>query len=330
MKTSIIPIFIPHLGCPNDCIFCNQRRIASPRVPSACDVREIIEQALVYAAKPQISFYGGSFTCIDTKLQEEYLSAAFEYVQLGRVDSLRVSTRPDAIDETVLSRLRRYGVRTVELGAQSMDDRVLALARRGHTAEDVRLSSRMIKDAGFELVLQIMPGLPGADEDTDMQTAREIAELRPDAVRVYPVCVIRDTALCDMYERGEYLPLTPETAAERCADIWDVFNGAGIPVIRMGLNPTEELSGGAAVAGAYHPAMGQLVRSARLYKMATKELDRLMPFEGAEIRVQKGRLSDMRGQKNANISKLSARYPNAKIVIKECPEQKEEIFITKT
>ena len=126
------------------------------------------------------------------------------------------------------------------------------------------------------------------------------------------------------------LGVTPETAAERCADIWDVFNGAGIPVIRMGLNPTEELSGGAAVAGAYHPAMGQLVRSARLYKMATKELDRLMPFEGAEIRVQKGRLSDMRGQKNANISKLSARYPNAKIVIKESPEQKEEIFITKT
>ena len=330
MKTSIIPIFIPHLGCPNDCIFCNQQRIASPRVPNARDVRDTIEQALVYAVKPQISFYGGSFTCIDAKLQEEYLSAAFEYVRDGRADSLRVSTRPDAIDGEVLSRLRDYGVRTVELGAQSMDDRVLAVARRGHTAEDVRCSSRVIKDAGFELVLQIMPGLPGADEESDMQTAREIAALKPDAVRVYPVCVIKDTALCDMYERGEYLPLTPETAAERCADIWDVFNGAGIPVIRMGLNPTEELSGGAAVAGAYHPAMGQLVRSARLYKMAAERLDGLGEFENAVIWVQKGRLSDMRGQKNANIAKLSARYPNAKIEIKEDPNQKEEIFVVKT
>ena len=330
MRASIIPIFIPHLGCPNDCIFCNQRRIASPRVPSARDVREIIEQALVYAAKPQISFYGGSFTCIDTKLQEEYLSAAFEYVRDGRADSLRVSTRPDAIDEEVLRRLRRYGVRTVELGAQSMDDGVLALARRGHTAEDVRLSSRMIKDAGLELVLQIMPGLPGADACADLQTAREIAALRPDAVRVYPVCVIKDTALCDMYERGEYLPLTPETAAERCADIWDVFNDAGIPVIRMGLNPTEELSGGAAVAGAYHPAMGQLVRSARLYKMAAERLDGLGELESAVIWVQKGRLSDMRGQKNSNIAKLSARYPDAKIEIREAADQKEEIFVVKT
>jgi histone acetyltransferase (RNA polymerase elongator complex component) len=211
-----------------------------------------------------------------------------------------------------------------------MDDRVLALARRGHTAEDVRLSSRMIKDAGFELVLQIMPGLPGADACADLQTAREIAALRPDAVRVYPVCVIRDTALCDMYERGEYLPLTPETAAERCADIWDVFNDAGIPVIRMGLNPTEELSGGAAVAGAYHPAMGQLVRSARLYKMAAERLDGLGEFESAVIWVQKGRLSDMRGQKNSNIPKLSARYPNAKIEIREAADQKEEIFVVKT
>ena len=329
MKSSVIPVFIPHLGCPNDCIFCNQRRIAAPKVPDAQDVRHIIELALEYAERPQISFYGGSFTCIDTKLQEEYLSAAFEYVRSGKADSLRISTRPDGIDEQTLARLRSFGVKTVELGAQSMDDNVLLLARRGHTAEDVKRASRMIKQAGFELVLQIMPGLPGADIGADMRTAREIAALEPDGVRIYPVCVIKDTALCDMYERGEYTPLTPETAAERCADIWEVFIEANIPVIRIGLNPTEELSSGAAVAGAYHPAMGQLVRSARLYKKAVQMLSGLSPFEKALITVPRGRLSDMRGQKNANIIKLHSLYPDAKIEIKEDTYQKQEIFIAK-
>lgn len=329
MKSAVIPVFIPHLGCPNDCIFCNQRRIAAPKVPDVSDVRGIIESALEYTELPQISFYGGSFTCIDESLQERYLSAAYEYVRTGRADSLRVSTRPDAIDETVLSRLRRYGVRTIELGAQSMDDRVLLLARRGHTAEDVRTASKMIKQAGFELVLQIMPGLPGADARADMQTAREIAALKPDAVRIYPVCVIKDTALCDMYERGEYIALTPETAAELCADIWEIFIEEQIPVIRIGLNPTEELSDGAAVAGAYHPAMGQLVRSERLYKKAVQKLDALLPFENALITVPRGKLSDMRGQKNVNAAKLRERYPDSLIEIKERQDQKEEIFIAK-
>ncbi|MBQ2866609.1 MAG: radical SAM protein [Clostridia bacterium] len=329
MKSAVIPVFIPHLGCPNDCIFCNQRRIAAPKVPDVSDVRGIIESALEYTKLPQISFYGGSFTCIDESLQERYLSAAYEYVRAGRADSLRVSTRPDGIDGNVLARLKKYGVKTIELGAQSMDDRVLLLARRGHTAEDVRTASKMIKQAGFELVLQIMPGLPGADARADMQTAREIAALKPDAVRIYPVCVIKDTALCDMYERGEYIALTPETAAELCADIWEIFIEEQIPVIRIGLNPTEELSDGAAVAGAYHPAMGQLVRSERLYKKAVQKLDALLPFENALITVPRGKLSDMRGQKNANAAKLRERYPGSLIEIKERQDQKEEIFIAK-
>lgn len=330
MKNSIIPVFIPHLGCPNDCIFCNQRRIAAPSVPDKNDVKQIIENALVYANKPQISFYGGSFTCIAEQLQQEYLSVAFDFVKDGRADSVRISTRPDAINQDILARLKRFGVKTIELGAQSMDDSVLARARRGHTAEDTRRSSRLIKQQGFELVLQIMPGLPGADRNSDINTAKQIALLQPDAVRVYPVCVIKDTALCDMYEKGEYDPLTPQNAADLCADIWEIFIDADIPVIRMGLNPTEELSGGAAVAGAYHPAMGQLVRSARLYKKAVQMLDDLLPFESAVISVQKGKLSDMRGQKNANIQNLENRYKPAKINIKEDLNQKEEIFITKT
>jgi len=329
MKNSVIPIFIPHLGCPNDCIFCNQRRIASPTVPTSEDVKNIIEEGLSYCEKPQISFYGGSFTAIDERLQESYLSAAYEYVKSGKADSLRISTRPDAIDEKVLLRLKKYGVKTVELGAQSMDDGVLKLARRGHTAYQTEKSSRLIKEAGLELILQIMPGLPGADRDVDLETARKVAELEPDGVRIYPVCVIRDTALCDMYEKGEYVPLTPESAAELCADIWQVFIDKNIPVIRIGLNPTEELSAGAAVAGAYHPAMGQLVRSALLYKKACALLDSITPFENAEICVQKGRLSDLRGQKNCNVTKLQNRYPHSSIEFCENSGQGDIIIVRK-
>ena len=329
MKSSVIPIFIPHLGCPNDCIFCNQRRIAAPKTPSADEVTKLISKALEHSQDPQISFYGGSFTCISADLQESYLSAAFEFVEKGLADSLRISTRPDAIDEDVLARLKKYGVKTIELGAQSMDDEVLALARRGHTAQDTEKSSKMIKAAGFELILQIMPGLPASNREKDIETAKKVAALKPDGVRIYPVCVIKDTTLCDMYEKGEYTPLTPDDAAELCAEIWDVFMDKDIPIIRTGLNPTEELSEGAAVAGAYHPAMGQLVRSAWLFNKACALIDKHINEQRLIISVPKGKLSDMRGQKNSNIERLSQRYPNITFAVYESNDQKEPIKVSK-
>lgn len=329
MKSSVIPVFIPHLGCPNECIFCNQRRIAAPKIPSAYEVKEIIEKAMEYSENPQISFYGGSFTCIDEDLQEQYLSVAYEFVNSGRADSIRISTRPDAIDDKVLSRLKKYGVKTVELGAQSMDDEVLAIAKRGHTSLDTEKSSKLIKEAGLELILQIMPGLPASNTQKDMETARKVAALKPDGVRIYPVCVIRDTVLCDMFEGGEYSPLTPESAAELCAEIWDVFMEKDIPIIRTGLNPTEELSNGACVAGAYHPAMGQLVSSQWLFNKACRLIEKHQSEQKLIISVPKGKLSDMRGQKNANMEKLRNRFPNITFAVFESGDQKEPIKVLK-
>lgn len=327
MKSSLIPVFIPHLGCPNDCVFCNQRRIAAPRAPAADEVRELVTAGLKYARMPQIAFYGGSFTAIPAELQEEYLACACEFVRRGEADSVRVSTRPDCVDGETLSRLAAYGVRTVELGAQSMDDGVLAAAKRGHGAEDTRRAARLVKAAGMELVLQMMVGLPRSDREAELATARELAALKPVGVRIYPVCVIEDTELCDMYRGGEYEPLSVERAADICADVLEIFEAEGIPVIRIGLNPTEELSAGGAVAGAYHPAMGELVRSRLYLKRALRLLGETDGAGEAVISVQRGRAPLMRGQKSMNLRALAERFPQMKISIIEAAGQNEPVRV---
>ena len=263
-RRRILPIFVPHAGCPNDCVFCNQKRISgSPRPASARTVREALD-ALPEGAGYGLAFYGGSFSAIEPAEQIELLAAAQPYRERGTVTAIRVSTRPDAVDETALARLKRYGVKTVELGAQSMSDRVL-------------LASALVRKAGLGLILQMMTGLPGSDRDTDVAAARAIAALHPDGVRIYPTVVIRDTALETLWRAGRYTEHTVEDAVEICARIVPVFEEAGIPVIRLGLNPTEELSGGAAVAGAYHPALGELVRSRILRQVAVARLREIPP-----------------------------------------------------
>lgn len=241
-RESIIPVFVPHLGCPNDCVFCNQRRISGSLAPASPeDVRHAVESA--GEGVSQLAFYGGSFTAIPVQEQEALLAAAQPYLKSGRLSTLRLSTRPDAIDGEALARLHRYGVGTIELGAQSMDERVLALSGRGHTAQDVVEASREIKSAGFKLILQMMTGLPGSDDETDVESARRIAALEPDGVRVYPTVIVRDTVLCDLWKSGRYAEHTVEDAVRVCARILPVFEAAGIPVIRLGLNPTDDLSG---------------------------------------------------------------------------------------
>ncbi len=323
MKRSIIPIFIPHVGCPNDCVFCNQRHIAQPHAPQPCEVEEIIKNGLEYASLPQLSFYGGSFTAIERGLMEGYLHSAYGFVKAGLADSIRISTRPDAIDEDVLDILCRYGVKTIELGAQSMSDGVLLLSKRGHTARDTEEASRLIKARGLELILQMMVGLPGSREDDEYHSAREIAALAPDGVRIYPVCVIADTELCTLMENGKYAPLTVERAVELCAGLVDIFERQGIPVVRLGLNPTEELSGGAVRGGAYHPSLGELVYSRRF-------LDKLLPYltrgEKLTVTVPPKGLSIARGQKNRNVHFLLQNYQEVKILGKE--GQTEPFIIT--
>ncbi len=311
-RESIIPVFVPHLGCPNDCVFCNQRHISgtlSPSTPS--DVSSAIERALALTppgTRRQLAFYGGSFTAIPDAEQEALLGAARPYLERGDIASIRLSTRPDAIDGAVLARLKRHGVETVELGAQSMSERVLALSGRGHTAGDVREASKMVKAAGFKLILQMMTGLPGSDDETDVYSARELAALGPDGVRVYPTVIVRDTALCALWRAGKYKEHTVEDAVRVCARIVPVFEGAGIPIIRMGLNPTEDLSGGDAAGGAYHPALGELVRSRILRGEAEALLTGAAPGAEVTLRVNPRLMSQLIGQHGANREYLREKF----------------------
>ena len=311
-RESIIPVFVPHLGCPNDCVFCNQRRISGAQQPATAQtVKEAVKQAAALpqsGAKRQLAFYGGSFTAIPAAEQTALLSAAKEALDRGEIDAIRLSTRPDAIDAAVLKRLRDYGVETIDLGAQSMNDQVLLLSGRGHRAEDVEKASRQIRAAGFRLILQMMTGLPGDSDERSLETARRIAALKPDGVRIYPTVIVRDTALYDLWQAGRYAEHTVEDAVRCCAKLLPVFEAAGIPVIRLGLNPTDELSGGDAVGGAYHPALGELVKSRIMLEKARQLLKGTPPGSAVVLAVAPGKISQMVGQHRQNIQRLCAEF----------------------
>ena len=314
MPPGIIPVFVPHLGCPNDCVFCNQRQISGVLEPvTADDVTAAIELSLSLNAGRrgmELAFYGGSFTAIPASEQEALLSAGLPFLRSGALGSVRVSTRPDAVDSEALARLRRFGVETIELGAQSMRDEVLSKSGRGHSSDDTRRAAALIRSAGFRLVLQMMTGLPGDDDEGAVYTALELIALRPSAVRVYPTVIIRDTPLRERWLRGEYSEHSVEDAVRVGARVLPLFEAAGIPVIRYGLNPTEDLSGGAAVAGAYHPALGELVRARVFRNRAEERLLQLelAPGKRAELGVHPTKVSQMIGQKRENIGYLTERF----------------------
>ena len=330
-RESIIPVFVPHLGCPNDCVFCNQRRISGAQEPAGVEnVKNAIESAAALprnGAKRQLAFYGGSFTAIPSCQQEALLGAAKEYLERGEIDAIRLSTRPDAIDGAVLARLKRYGVETIELGAQSLCDEILLLSGRGHTAADVVNASEQIKAAGFRLILQMMTGLPGDSVERTVYTAKKIIALHPDGVRIYPTVIVRDTALYDLWQAGEYKEHTVADAVEYCAAIVPLFEAAGIPIIRLGLNPTDELSGGAAAGGAYHPALGELVKSRlMLYKMRGT-LNGIPAGSRVTLGVNKSRVSQAVGQHRENISRLTAEFGLKELKIRGIDAEKDEISI---
>lgn len=331
-KQTIIPVFVPHLGCGKDCVFCNQRRISGAQRPvTVKEVSEAIEQGAAKTpagVERQLAFYGGSFTAIPAETQEALLGAAQPYLRDGTLHSIRLSTRPDAIDEETLRRLERYGVKTIELGAQSMDDRVLQLSGRGHTAKDVSRASRMVKANGFQLILQMMTGLPG-DEDgqASMDTARQLIALRPDGVRIYPTVIVAQTKLYDLWRSGKYREHTVADAVEVCARIVPMFDAAHIPIIRLGLNPTEDLSGGDAVAGAYHPALGELVRSRIMLESARKLLREIPPGSDAVLEVPRGKLSQMIGQHRSNLRILEDEFSLARLRVRENLSESEEFRV---
>ena len=330
-RESIIPVFVPHLGCPHACVFCNQRRISGNERPATAeDVICAVEKAaaLPYSgAKRQLAFYGGSFTAIPAAQQQALLRAAKTELDRGNIHSIRLSTRPDAIDDAILNRLAQYGVETIELGAQSMDEEVLRLSGRGHTARDVERAARLIKERGFRLILQMMTGLPGATKESDLSTAEKLAALGPDGVRIYPTVIVRDTALYDLWQAGKYQEHTVEDAVETCARLLPVFEAAEIPVIRLGLNPTEELSAGAAVAGAYHPALGELVQSRLMLQEARRVLQDVPPHSAVTLAVARGKTSQMTGQHRQNVAALCREFGLRSLKIKETDLKGREIQI---
>lgn len=328
MRKSIIPVFIPHLGCPHDCVFCNQKRISGSLLPACPDeVVKTIEEALPKCKNAELAFYGGSFTAIAYDEQRALLDAAAPYIEDGRISSIRVSTRPDAISDEILSLLWEKGVRTIELGSQSMVDSVLSASWRGHSAEDTEKAAEMIKGRGFSLVLQMMTGLPGSDREKDIISAEKIAALKPDGVRIYPTVIIRDTALADMWQEGKYTEHSVEAAAEVCSEILPIFEKAGIPVIRLGLNPSDELSGGDALGGAYHPALGEIVKSRVLLKKAREALRGAKAGDNVVLRVNPACISQMIGQKRSNITKLTEDFSLSKLSVKSADVEIGEILV---
>ena len=304
-----IPIFIPHLGCPNQCVFCNQRSISGCRSFREETVREQIETALATipaSCETEIAFFGGSFTGIDRDLMIRLLETAQEYVRAGRVASIRLSTRPDYISDEILSLLSRYAVRVIELGLQSMDDKVLAACRRGHTKEQAIDACRAVVNAGFELVGQMMIGLPSATPASEVETARTICALGASAARIYPTVVFYDTPLADMTENGSYTPLTQEDAVRRSAEVLRIFLEKGIPCIRIGLSSSEELTDREKVmAGANHPALGELVWNEYYYGELVKALQASHLLGRSVILELPAReLSKVVGQHRSNIEKL--------------------------
>ena len=314
-KRYVIPVFVPHLGCPQNCVFCNQRRISGKTQPATAEtvLRALEESDRVSppGVHRELAFYGGSFTAIDRKMQEELLSAAADFVKAG--NSIRLSTRPDCIDGSVLEMLGRFGVETIELGSQSMCDDVLLKSGRGHTAEDTERAAELIRSRGFKLILQMMTGLPGDTREKAVYTAEKIAACLPDGVRIYPTVVVRDTPLYDMWLRGDYREHTVEDAIEWCSRIVPYFESRGIEIIRLGLNPSEELSGGDAAAGAYHPAFGQLVYSRIMLEKISAAITGDTKGMCAVIGVHPGDVSTAVGQKRDNVKRLMDRFGFANV-----------------
>lgn len=305
-----IALFIPHNGCPHRCAFCSQHAISgATRQPTAEDVHAAVGVAMASpkyrSGETEIAFFGGSFTAIERGYMLSLLEAAAEYVRRGDVAGIRISTRPDAVSPDVLALLKVCGVTAVELGAQSMRDEVLCRNRRGHTSEDVRRASRMIRQAGLSLGLQMMTGLDGDDDSGARETARELAALEPDTLRIYPTVVLEGTELADRMRRGEFRPQGVEEAAELCADLLAFFESRHIRVIKLGLHASDGVAGSMA-GGAYHPAFRELCEGILYYRRMRSLLARDYPEGGRfVITVPPRDVSKAVGQQKRNLRRLA-------------------------
>ncbi|CAK7020778.1 elongator complex protein 3 [Tissierella carlieri] len=326
-KHYIIPIFVPHYGCPHDCVFCNQKKITglstnvTPR-----DVKNIIEEHLV-TFKPgstiEVAFYGGSFTAIDIDIQKELLAIPYQYKIEGKISGIRLSTRPDCIDKIILRNLKDYLVDTIELGVQSLDDSVLFASGRGHTSKDVYKAVDLIKEFGFNLGLQMMVGLPEDTREKTIYTCKEFIKLNPYCVRIYPTLVIKDTYLERQFFNEKYSPVSFEEAVDTCSILLMLFEINSIDVIRIGLQPTENIQlGKDVVSGPFHPAFRQMVES-NIFKLLLEYYFDInnIKTEDKKLTIDSNskNISSIAGQKSSNIMYFTDRYKfsNIKIYRKE-------------
>ena len=302
----IIPVFIPNQGCRHQCVFCDQEKITgqSGTPIRGSHVKEILDMAVASARfernrKREVAFYGGTFAGLPVSRMRELLEAVSPYRRRGLFSSIRISTRPDSIDEKRLDLLKSLGVTTVELGAQSMDDKVLRLSRRGHSADDTVEALVLLKNYGFRTGIQLMPGLPGDSGESFLETVNEVVRLKPDMVRLYPALVIRGTELAEWYFEKRYEPLSLDAAVRICTESCIRLEGSGIPVIRMGLMSTTSLiKEGQIVAGPWHSAFGFLVRSALHMERIAAFLPRKGTAAGIGIRAPQREIALIRGHKN--------------------------------
>ncbi len=312
----VVPIYIPHRGCPHRCIFCDQHRLTGH--DKAVEPGEVARWVAWYrkAARAdrrqfvEIAFYGGSFTALPPEAQQDYLDAAAHQIRLGLAQSIRISTRPDAIDATTIMRLQDAGVATVELGVQSMDDGVLNASRRGHTAEDVRQAIAMLKGAGIRVGVQLMPGLPGDTLNISIRGVQELIRLGPHMARLYPVLVIAGTEMERLWREGQYRPLQVSEAVHWCACFLLLLETGGVPVIRAGIHISSEMvKKNSVVAGPLDPALRHRVESLIYLTLACSLLGQRSSL-GPEIslRVPPADVSHMKGLRNENIRELQRRW----------------------
>lgn len=318
---AILPIFIPHAGCPHQCVFCNQKTISGQKNAAESSAREQMTRWLQWlrpSLENEAAFYGGSFTALDSDLQERLLFLTDELLERGIIGSVRLSTRPDYIDDKKLELLRKHGVRLVELGVQSLDDRILEAAGRGHTAADVVQAMKRLRDYDFKTGLQLMVGMPLQSFSSLQDTVAQVIKLQPDIARIYPLLVIKGTPLAESWAKGEFQPLSLDEAVRQSAWVYDQLMTNGIKVIRVGLQPDDELCApGNILAGPFHPSMGELVQSFLLRERLT---DKLLAVKGAErivISCPAKMESKLRGMKNSNIEYWQQLLAPAKIAVEK-------------
>jgi histone acetyltransferase (RNA polymerase elongator complex component) len=307
----VIPVFISHRGCPHQCLFCNQHAITGRgegAITAGSDIVSTIETWLTRSPgheDVQVAFYGGSFTCLACEEQQRMLSLVTPFIAAGRVKSIRLSTRPDCLNEDIVRLLQDSGVKTVELGVQSLDDEVLLRAQRGHNADDSRMAMQRLREAGLEVGVQLLPGLPGETTQSFFRGVREVVSFRPDLVRLYPAVVVHHSELAEIYHQGVYTPLSLNRAVALTCRARELFDAAGIPVVRMGLQPSEALEK-QVVAGPYHPAFGELVVSRNWFRRIRRQLRMLQDGQKLEIHISHRDHSAVAGMKKMNIRRFEA------------------------